>query len=162
MVVELGHYALILALLLACAQAFFGLAGPALRRERWIAATTSAACGQFVFIALAVGTLVHAFIVNDFSVRYVAENSNSALPLFYRVTALWGAHEGSMLLWILVLAIWTMAVVARVRYLPAAFGARVLGVLGVLSFGFLLFTLATSSPFTRLLPVPPDGNSLNP
>jgi cytochrome c-type biogenesis protein CcmF len=162
MVVELGHYALILAMLLAAAQAFFGLVGPALGRPRWMAASASAACGQFVFVGLAVATLIHAFVTDDFSVRYVAENSNSALPLFYRVTALWGAHEGSMLLWILVLALWTLAVVWRVRYLPQPFGARVLGVLGFLSFGFLLFTLATSSPFTRLFPVPPDGASLNP
>ena len=83
-----------------------------------------------MFVALAVGVLVHAFVNNDFSVRYVAENSNSALPLFYRVTALWGAHEGSMLLWILVLALWTMALVARSRYLPPRVRARVLGVLG--------------------------------
>jgi cytochrome c-type biogenesis protein CcmF len=162
MLVELGHFALILALVLAATQAFFGLAGPALRRERWIAAVASAACGQFVFVSLSVGVLVHAFIDNDFSVRYVAENSNSALPLFYRVTALWGAHEGSMLLWILVLALWTVALVARMRALPAAFAARALGVLGVISFGFLLFTLATSNPFARLLPAAPDGNDLNP
>ncbi|HEX4051861.1 MAG TPA: heme lyase CcmF/NrfE family subunit [Steroidobacteraceae bacterium] len=162
MVVELGHYALILAMLLAAAQAVFGLAGPALSRERWMAAAPSAACGQFVFTALAVGVLIHAFITNDFSVRYVADNSNSALPLFYRVTAMWGAHEGSILLWIFVLSVWTMAVVARLRYLPTEFGARVLGVLGVLSFGFLLFTLATSSPFSRLFPTPADGASLNP
>ena len=162
MLVELGHYALILALLLAGAQAFFGLAGPALQRERWLAVVPSAACGQFVFVALAVGVLVHAFVNNDFSVRYVAENSNSALPLFYRVTALWGAHEGSMLLWILVLTLWTMALVARSRYLPPAFAARALGVLGVISFCFLLFTLATSNPFARLIPAAPDGNDLNP
>jgi cytochrome c-type biogenesis protein CcmF len=162
MLVELGHYALILALLLAGAQAFFGLAGPALRRERWLAVVPSAACGQFVFVALAAGVLVHAFIDNDFSVRYVAENSNSALPLFYRVTALWGAHEGSMLLWILVLTLWTLALVARSRHLPPAFAARALGVLGVISFCFLLFTLATSNPFARLIPAAPDGRDLNP
>jgi cytochrome c-type biogenesis protein CcmF len=160
--VELGLYALILALLLAAAQAFFGLAGPALRRERWVAAASSAACGQFVFVALATGVLIHAFITYDFSVRYVAENSNSALPLFYRVTAMWGAHEGSMLLWIVVLAVWTMAVVARQAALPREFAARVLGVLGVLSFGFLLFTLTTSNPFLRLMPAAADGNDLNP
>jgi cytochrome c-type biogenesis protein CcmF len=162
MLVELGHYALILALLLAAAQAFFGLAGPALQRERWLSVVPSAACGQFVFVALAVGVLVNAFVNNDFSVRYVAENSNSALPLFYRVTALWGAHEGSMLLWILVLTVWTMALVARSRHLPPAFAARALGVLGLISFCFLLFTLATSNPFTRLIPAVPDGNDLNP
>jgi cytochrome c-type biogenesis protein CcmF len=160
--VELGLYALILALLLALAQAFFGLAGPALRRERWIAAASSAACGQFVFVALAAGVLIHAFITYDFSVRYVAENSNSALPLFYRITAMWGAHEGSMLLWIVVLALWTMAVVARQAALPREFAARVIGVLGVLSFGFLLFTLTTSNPFLRLIPAAGDGNDLNP
>ena len=162
MVVELGNYALMLALLLAGAQAFFGLAGPAFKRDRWVAAVPSAACGQFVFVALAVGALIHAFVTNDFSVRYVAENSNTALPLFYRITAMWGAHEGSMLLWILVLSLWTLAVVVRSRYLPREFAARVLGVLGLLSFGFVLFTLATSSPFGRLIPSPADGNSLNP
>jgi len=162
MLVELGHYALILALMLAAAQAFFGLAGPALKRERWLAVVPSAACGQFVFVSLAVGVLVHAFVDNDFSVRYVAENSNSALPLFYRVTALWGAHEGSMLLWILVLGVWTMALVANTRALPPAFAARALGVLGIISCCFLLFTLVTSNPFVRLIPAVPDGNDLNP
>ncbi|MGC2461542.1 MAG: heme lyase CcmF/NrfE family subunit [Steroidobacteraceae bacterium] len=162
MVVELGHYALILALMLAAAQAFFGLAGPALKRERWLAVVPSAACGQFVFVALAVGVLVHAFVNNDFSVRYVAETSNSVLPLFYRVTALWGAHEGSMLLWILVLSLWTMALVANMRHLPPSFAARALGVLGIISCCFLLFTLATSNPFVRLIPAAPDGNDLNP
>ncbi|MFI4896077.1 MAG: heme lyase CcmF/NrfE family subunit [Steroidobacterales bacterium] len=162
MVVELGHYALILALLLAAAQSFFGLAGPALGRERWLSVAPSAATGQFVFLALAVGTLVNALVQDDFSVRYVAANSNTALPLFYRVTALWGAHEGSLLLWVTVLGGWTMAVVARLRFLPPAFGARVLGVLGLISFGFLLFTLCTSDPFARLSPAVPDGNDLNP
>src|SRR6202790_2132140 len=162
MVVELGHYALILALMLAAAQAFFGLAGPALRRERWLAVVPSAACGQFAFVALAVGVLVHAFVSNDFSVRYVAENSNTALPLFYRVTALWGAHEGSLLLWIFLLSCWTVAVAIGVTRLPPRFAARVLGVLGIVSFGFLLFTLATSNPFTRLDPPAPDGRDLNP
>jgi cytochrome c-type biogenesis protein CcmF len=162
MLIELGHYALILALLLAAAQAFFGLAGAATGRERWLAATPSAASGQFVFVAFAVAALIHAFIEGDFSVRYVAQNSNSALPLFYRVTALWGAHEGSMLLWIFVLALWSLAVVLRARTLPPAFAGRALGVLGIVSFGFLLFTLLTSNPFARLSPAPPDGNDLNP
>jgi cytochrome c-type biogenesis protein CcmF len=162
MLVELGHFALILALMLAGVQAWFGLAGPALGKERWLGAAPFAACGQFAFVVLAAGVLIHAFVTNDFSVRYVAENSNSALPLFYRVTAMWGAHEGSMLLWILVLALWTLALVARLQMLPAEFGARALGVLGVISFGFLLFTLATSNPFGRLAQAVPDGNDLNP
>ena len=162
MLPELGQFALILALLLAGLQAFFGIAGPALGRERWMAAVTSAVAGQFVMVATAVGCLVASFVNEDFSVRYVAENSNSALPLFYRVTALWGAHEGSLLLWIQLLAAWTVAVAIGAARLPRRFSARVLGVLGVVSFGFLLFTLATSNPFLRLDPPAGDGNDLNP
>src|SRR5579863_2625771 len=162
MLPELGHFALILALLLAGLQAFFGIAGPVLGRERWMAAVIPAVAGQAVMVATAVGCLMACFVNNDFSVAYVAEHSNSALPLFYRVTALWGAHEGSLLLWILLLALWTVAVAVGVRSLPQRFGARVLGVLGVVSFGFLLFTLATSNPFARLDPPAADGNDLNP
>ncbi|HYM44196.1 MAG TPA: heme lyase CcmF/NrfE family subunit [Steroidobacteraceae bacterium] len=162
MLPELGHFALILALLLAGLQAFFGIAGPLLGRERWSAAVVPAVAGQFVMVATAVGCLVASFVGEDFSVRYVAENSNSALPLFYRVTALWGAHEGSLLLWILLLAAWTVAVTIGAARLPRRFATRVLGVLGVVSFGFLLFTLATSDPFLRLDPPAADGNDLNP
>jgi cytochrome c-type biogenesis protein CcmF len=153
---------LILALLLAGLQAFFGIAGPMLGRDRWIAAVTPAVAGQFVMVATAVACLVASFIGNDFSVLYIAENSNSALPLFYRVSAMWGAHEGSLLLWILLLGAWTVAVTIGAARLPARFAARVLGVLGVVSFGFLLFTLATSNPFLRLDPAAPDGRDLNP
>ena len=162
MLPELGQFALILAMLLAALQAFFGIVGPALGRDRWAAAVTPAVAGQFVMIATAVGCLIASFVSNDFSVRYVAENSNSALPLFYRVAALWGAHEGSLLLWILLLALWTVAVAFVTTRLPRRFAARVLGVLGVVSFGFLLFTLATSNPFLRIDPPPPDGVDLNP
>jgi cytochrome c-type biogenesis protein CcmF len=162
MLPELGHFVLILALLLALLQAFFGLAGPALGRERWTGAVGAALAGQAVMVATAVACLVHAFVTDDFSVLYVAENSNSALPLFYRVTALWGAHEGSLLLWILLLALWSVAVALRSSSLPPGFAARVLGVLGLVSFGFLLFTLATSNPFARLEPAAPDGRDLNP
>jgi len=122
MLPELGHFALILALLLAGLQAFFGIAGPMLGRDRWIAAVTPAVAGQFVMIATAVGCLVASFVANDFSVLYIAENSNSALPLFYRVTAMWGAHEGSLLLWILLLAAWTVAVTIGASRLPPRFG----------------------------------------
>jgi len=160
---ELGHFALILALLLAALQAFFGIAGPMWGRDRWVGAVSWAVAGQAVMVATAVGCLVNAFVSDDFSVKYVVDNSNSALPLFYRVTALWGAHEGSLLLWILLLALWTVAVAIGAARLPPRFAARVLGVLGVVSFGFLLFTLATSSPFARLFnPTPADGNDLNP
>ena len=162
MIPELGHFALILAMLLAGLQAFFGIAGPALGRDRWIAAVTPAVAGQVVMIATAMACLVTSFVANDFSVTYVAENSNSALPLFYRVAALWGAHEGSLLLWIFLLGCWTVAVSIGVSKLPPRFAARVLGVLGVVSFGFLLFTLATSNPFLRLDPPAPDGRDLNP
>ena len=162
MLPELGHFALILALLLAGLQAFFGIVGPMAGRDRWTAAVTPAVAGQFVMIGTAVGCLIYSFVSNDFSVLYVAENSNSALPLFYRVTALWGAHEGSLLLWIFLLSCWTVAVSIGVTRLPQRFGARVLGVLGIVSFGFLLFTLATSNPFSRLDPPAPDGRDLNP
>jgi cytochrome c-type biogenesis protein CcmF len=113
-------------------------------------------------LCTAIACLVASFISNDFTVLYVAENSNSALPLFYRVTALWGAHEGSLLLWIFLLGVWTVAVSIGTTRLPPRFAARVLGVLGVVSFGFLLFTLATSNPFLRLDPPAPDGRDLNP
>jgi cytochrome c-type biogenesis protein CcmF len=159
---ELGHFALILALLLAALQALFGIAGPWLGRERWVAAVTPAVAGQAVMVATAVACLIASFVGDDFSVSYVAENSNTALPLFYRVAAMWGAHEGSLLLWILLLALWTVAVAVGSSGLPQRFAARVLGVLGLVSFGFLLFTLATSNPFLRLDPPAPDGRDLNP
>ena len=152
MIPELGHLALILALCLAAAQSVFGLAGAFWRRAEWMAVVRPAVAGQFVFVALAFGCLTAAFLGNDFSVNYVALNSNSALPAFYRVAAVWGAHEGSLLLWILVLATWSLAVAALSRSLPDTFIARVLGVLGLISAGFMTFTLATSNPFTRLMP----------
>ena len=159
---ELGHLALILALCLAVAQSVFGLAGAFWRRAEWMAVARPAVAGQFVFVALAFGCLAAAFLANDFSVNYVALNSNSALPAFYRVAAVWGAHEGSLLLWILVLATWSLAVAALSRALPDTFIARVLGVLGLISAGFMTFTLATSNPFTRLMPPAMEGNDLNP
>jgi len=162
MLPELGHFALILALLLAAVQAFFGIAGPALARDRWVAAVPSAVAGQFVMVATAIGCLVASFVNLDFSVKYVAENANSALPMVYRVSAVWGAHEGSLLLWIFLLAVWTVAVAIGTTRIPPRFSARVLGVLGVISFAFLLFTLCTSNPFVRLDPAAPDGRDLNP
>ena len=162
MIPELGHLALILALCLAVAQSVFGLAGAYWRRADWMGVARPAVAGQFVFVALAFGCLAASFLANDFSVNYVALNSNSALPAFYRVAAVWGAHEGSLLLWILVLATWSLAVAALSRALPDTFIARVLGVLGLISAGFMTFTLATSNPFTRLLPPAMEGNDLNP
>ena len=162
MIPELGHFALILALLLSALQAFFGIAGPALGRDRWVAAVTPAVAGQFVMVVTALGCLVAAFVTLDFSVLYVAQNANSALPLIYRVAAVWGAHEGSLILWIFLLAVWTVAVSIGARKLPPRFAARVLGVLGIVSFAFLLFALATSNPFMRLIPAAADGRDLNP
>jgi len=162
MIPELGHFALVLALLLAAAQAVFGLAGAHRGDPRWMAAVRPAVAGQFVLVSAAIGVLIHAFVSFDFSVLYVASNSNSALPTFYRVAAMWGAHEGSLLLWAWILVLWTLAVATFSRHLPASFASRVLGVLGVVSFGFLLFTLFTSNPFERVLPAPADGRDLNP
>ncbi|MGC4111421.1 MAG: heme lyase CcmF/NrfE family subunit [Nocardioides sp.] len=162
MIPELGHFALILALVLTAAQAVFGLVGAARRDQRWMAAVRPAVAGQFVLTSTAVGALIYAFVTFDFSVLYVASNSNSALPTFYRVAALWGAHEGSLLLWAWILALWTLAVAMLSRNLPPTFASRVMGVLGIVSFGFLLFALYTSNPFERLLPAPADGRDLNP
>lgn len=162
MIPELGHFALILAMVLAAAQSLFGLLGASRRSARWQAVVRPAVAGQFVLISTAIGALIHAFVTFDFSVVYVASNSNSALPTFYRVAALWGAHEGSLLLWVWLLAGWTLAVAIASRNLPETFASRVLGVLGIVSFGFLLFTLATSNPFERIFPSPADGRDLNP
>ncbi len=162
MIPELGHFALSLAFALALAQAFFGLAGAWQRRPRWMAVTDSAVVGQVVCVALAFAALVHAFVVHDFSVAYVANNSNSALPVLFRVSAVWGAHEGSLLLWIFILALWSVAVAAFSKSLPASFRARVLGMLGLISVGFMSFTLGTSNPFLRLIPAAADGADLNP
>lgn len=162
MIAELGHFALILAFCLALPQAFFGLAGAAYRRPHWMALSARAVAGQFVFTAFAFGCLAYAFHQNDFSVLYVAQNSNSELPTLYRFAAVWGAHEGSLLLWLLVQAIWTLSVVAFSSNMPQTMTSRVLGVLGLISAGFALFILTTSNPFERLWPAAPDGRDLNP
>jgi len=159
---ELGVFALILAFVLSVSQAFFGLVGAWRGKPEWMSVARPAVAGQFVFVAVAFGCLVYSFVNNDFSVLYVARNSNSHLPLFYKVAALWGAHEGSLLLWIAILAIWSLAVAALSRQLPASFSSRVLGVMGLISGGFMLFTLWTSNPFERLMPAAQDGADLNP
>ena len=162
MTAELGHFLMVLALAASLAQAWFGLAGPATARQAWIDVTRPAVIAQFVLVSLSLAALVNAFIQHDFSVEYVAANSNTGLPIGYRIAAVWGAHEGSLLLWSWILAAWTLAVALLSRSLPPAFAARVLGVLGLISIGFLLFTLATSNPFARLDPPAPDGRDLNP
>jgi cytochrome c-type biogenesis protein CcmF len=162
MIPELGHFALILAFLLAGTQAFFGLAGAWRGRDSWLQATSPAVTGVWVFVALSYACLTYSFISHDFSVLYVATNSNSALPLLYRVAAVWGAHEGSLLLWIFILSSWSLAVAVFSTSLPPRFRGRVLGVLGLVAFAFMGFILATSSPFARLIPAALDGADLNP
>ncbi len=162
MIPEFGQLALALALCLALVQATLPLFGAARGRADWMALARPAAAGQFVFVAIAFGALEYALLTDDFSVGFVALHSNSALPAFYKATALWGGHEGSMLLWIAVLAVWTMAVAAGSRSQPQEFASRVLGVLGIVSAGMIAFSLITSNPFSRLIPAAADGNDLNP
>lgn len=162
MLPELGQILLILALLVALLQALLPLAGAQRDNPAWMAVARPAALVQLALVAGAFAVLTHAFVLQDFSLRYVAENSNSLLPLVYRYSAVWGAHEGSLLLWTLVLALWSAAVALASRHLPARVVARVLGVMAIVSLGFLAFLLFTSNPFARLLPVPPEGGDLNP
>ncbi|HLF38516.1 MAG TPA: heme lyase CcmF/NrfE family subunit [Burkholderiales bacterium] len=162
MIPELGQFALVLALCLALAQSVLPIAGAARGNAAWMAVARPAAQGQFAFVAIAFGCLAWSFASNDFSVLNVATNSNSHLPLHYRLAATWGSHEGSLLLWALVLTIWTVAVTVFSRRLPEDVVARVIGVMGLVSVGFLAFMLFTSNPFERLLPAAPDGRDLNP
>ena len=159
---ELGHFALNLALWVALIQSVIPLIGAHRGRADWMSVARPAAFAQLGLIAFAFIVLTHAFVVQDRSLQYVAENSNSLLPLIYRYTAVWGAHEGSLLLWLLVLAGWTAAVAAFSRQLPLDVVARVLGVLGIVAIGFLAMLLFTSDPFERLLPAAAEGRDLNP
>jgi len=163
MIPELGHLAMILALCLAVVQATLPLIGAWRGDRQWMGLAQPAAWGQFAFLGFSFACLTYAFMVDDFSVAYVAHNSNSALPWYYKFSAVWGAHEGSLLLWAFILAGWTFAVAVFSRQLPEDMLARVLGVMGLISIGFLLFLIVTSNPFERLLPqVPVDGRDLNP
>ena len=162
MIPEIGQFSLALALLIALVRAVLPLWGAANGNRAWMSVARPAAQAQFLFVALAFGCLTHAFVVNDFSVMYVATNSNSMLPLEYRVAGVWGGHEGSLLLWALILSVRTVAVTLFSRHLPDEMVARVLGVMGLVSIGFLTFMLFTSNPFDRLFPAPPDGRDLNP
>ncbi len=162
MIPEIGQLALILALLLAFAQAFLPLAGTTLGKPAWTATARPVAIGQFLFVVLAWAALATSFVNNDFSVANVAQHSNLGLPVHYRFAASWGSHEGSMLLWALMLGGWTAAVAVFSRHLPERIAARVIGVMGLISIGFLLFIITTSNPFERLLPPAEDGRDLNP
>lgn len=162
MIPEIGNLALMLALCLACIQGIFPILGSFRNNSRWMAVARPVAAGQCLFISLAFVCLVTSFVNNDFSVSYVAAHSNSTLPVFFRVAASWGGHEGSLLLWTVMLALWTFAVALCSRQLPMETVARVLGVMGLISIGFLCFMLFTSNPFDRTLPGLANGRDLNP
>ncbi|MEJ2321794.1 MAG: heme lyase CcmF/NrfE family subunit [Gammaproteobacteria bacterium] len=161
MIPEIGHFALILALGMAVIQTLFPLAGAQLRYQGWIHVAKPAARLQAFFLVISFAALVWAFLANDISVLYVATNSNTKLPTLYKISAVWGAHEGSLLLWALILAVWGMMVSIFSRSIPEVMTARVLGILGLVSIGFLLFMLLTSNPFDRI-PAPAEGRDLNP
>jgi cytochrome c-type biogenesis protein CcmF len=162
MIPEIGHLCLFFALGLALVQGVLPLAGAQRGRTDWMLLARPLAWGQGGLIALAFVLLTASFVRSDFSVLYVASNSNSALPLPYKVAAVWGGHEGSLLLWVLMLNIWTVAVARYSHRLPLPFAARIVGVMGLVSVGFLLFMLLTSNPFDRLIPAAADGRDLNP
>jgi len=162
MIVEIGHFALILAACVALLQGVMPLTGTATNNLRWQLLARPAAITQFLLLALAYGVLTHGALSDDFSIKYIAGHSNSLLPIQYKVASVWGGHEGSLLLWVLMLSGWTVAVALFSRSLPLAMVARVIGVLGLISAGFLAFVLLTSSPFERLFPAPLDGKDLNP
>src|SRR5690554_4305338 len=163
MVPEVGHFSLILALVFSFSLLCLPLLGAQVNNPMLMAAGRSLSAGFFVFVAISFACLVYAFVVDDFSVAYVANHSNSLLPVYYKVSAVWGGHEGSLLLWVLMLAGWTLAIALLSGSLPRDLQARVLAVMGFISIGFLLFILLTSNPFDRLLPMAPqDGGDLNP
>ena len=166
MIPELGHFALILAALVTLFQGVFPLAGTLVRDTRlqtqWQATARPAALLSLALVAFAFACLAASFLRNDFSVVYVAQHSNSLLPKPYQFAAVWGGHEGSLLLWVLMLTLWAGLVALFSRRLPLDMVARVLGVLGLVAVGFIAFILVTSNPFNRLLPAAVDGRDLNP
>ena len=162
MIPEFGHYALILALCVALIQGVLPLVGAHQGRREWLMLARPAAQTVFLLLATAFVILAWCFYSNDFSVLYVAEHSNSQMPVMYRLGAVWGGHEGSLLLWVFLLSTWTILVSQLSKALDEFMVARVIGVLGLVMSGLLLFILTTSNPFMRLLPAAQDGRSLNP
>jgi cytochrome c-type biogenesis protein CcmF len=162
MIPEIGHFALILALSLAVCQGVLPMIGAHRNDAAMMSVARTAAYGQFLFVAISFACLIWAFTQDDFSVLYVANHSQLSLPAGYKISAVWSAHEGSLLMWILILAAWTMAVARFSSEVPDVLKARVIGILGLLSVGFLLFILLTSNPFERLIPAALDGADLNP
>lgn len=162
MIPELGHFAVIVALVIAVLQSTIPLVGAHKNDASMIAVARPAALAQLLFVGIAYAALTHAFIVHDFSVLYVSQHSNLLQPLIYRISGVWGSHEGSLLLWTLILSLWTAAVAVYSRSLPSVLTARVISVMGMISVGFFLFMIITSNPFERIFPAPADGKSLNP
>ena len=162
MIPELGHFSLILALCMALVLGILPIAGAFRAQTGWMAVARPAAFAQLLFMALSYGCLTYSCITHDFSVKYIATNSNTSLPFIYLVSGVWGAHEGSLLLWALVLSSWTGLVAGFSKAIPEATISRVLGVMGLVSIGFILFLLLTSNPFERLFPAPLEGRDLNP
>ena len=162
MIVETGHFALVLAFVLACVQAIVPVWGAARRDAGMMAVAPNAALAQFVFIAIAYAALTQAHLSSDFSVINVIENSHSAKPLIYKISGVWGNHEGSMLLWVLILGLCGAALALLSRSMPTDLKANVLGVQGLIGAAFLLFILFTSDPFARVVSAPIEGNDLNP
>ena len=162
MIVEFGHFALILALLVAAVQVVVPAAGASLKDERMMRVAEPAAVSQLLLLAIAFFSLMYAYVTSDFSVANVVANSHSTKPLIYKMAGVWGNHEGSMLLWVLILSVFGAAVALFGNNLPPTLKARVLSVQGAIALAFLLFTLLTSNPFIRLDPAPSDGNGLNP
>ena len=162
MFVETGHFALVLALCIAAVQATLPMIGAQLHNQSWMAMAAPAALTHFLLLAVSFTALTYAFVTSDFSVLVVANNSHTLKPMLYKVSGVWGNHEGSMLMWVLILAAYGAAVAVWGNNLRPTLKARVLGVQGLLGTGFLLFILFTSNPFERLFPAPIDGRDLNP
>ncbi|HSF94322.1 MAG TPA: heme lyase CcmF/NrfE family subunit, partial [Thermohalobaculum sp.] len=162
MIIEFGHFALVLALCVAVTQAVLPMAGAARRHAGWMAAGSSAAVLQLLLIAISFAALTHAYLTSDFTVKNVVMNSHSLKPLIYKISGVWGNHEGSMLLWVLILALFGALVALFGGNLPPTLRARVLSVQAMIGVGFLLFILFTSNPFERVFPAPANGNDLNP
>jgi cytochrome c-type biogenesis protein CcmF len=162
MLPEIGHFALVLALMVAIVQSVFPILGAATNNAQWIAMAKPTARAQLLCLIVSFACLTASFLASDFSVLYVASNSNTLMPVIYKVSAVWGAHEGSLLLWVLILAIWAYLVSVFSKGISAVMLARVLSVMGMIGVGFLLFTLLTSNPFERLFPIPLEGKTLNP
>ena len=162
MIPEIGLFSLILSLFVALTLGILGIAGGQQARSDWMAMVRPCAQALWALTALSFVCLAYAFFTNDFSVAYVANHSNSKMPDLYRFAGVWGGHEGSLLLWDFMLVSWMLAVALFSKQLPDVMVSRILGILGLVAVGFLLFMLFTSNPFLRLIDAPPDGKDLNP